>query len=618
MALGPLFHIKENLGAVQIDGDSSSGRVQFRLFFPAGFDPHVKEIRVAGNFQAQLGGTDWDFAGGPTLTKTSQAEGDFWTLALSPPLPAGFYEYKYQVTFTDTDGTIRKVTDPYTRYSGSENQNSGFVIGGSRPGENVVTPLAVRKPLRELILYEMHIDDFTDEYRGVRAPLDAVQDKLDYLVGLGVEAILMMPWTAWRDKYYDWGYAPFQYFAVEYIYANDANQPSEKISWLKRLISACHARGIHVIMDGVFNHCSMDFPYKQLYLDETDCPYTSQPFGGTFSGLQDLNFSNECTQAFIKDVCLYWISNFGIDGIRFDNTVNFYVPGNTQGLPGLLDEIQAYVTADGQQNFSMTLEHLQLDAAALVNATAATSYWDNALYGHCFDHLWSGEIRPGYLAALNNTQYVAGPDKVATNYLSNHDHSAVAWQAGARNNAGSLEWYRTQPHAIALLTSPGTPMIANGQEFAEDYWIPEDDQGSSRRVRPRPLRWKEAADKFGSALLGLYRKLGAIRRAHPSLRSRNFHPPRWEGWQTQRDRDGFGVDTDDRVVVYHRWGDGRAGGLERFIVALNFSQQARAVTLQFPANGRWTDLLNGDVAVVTDFRLDVTLESNWGRVFFLE
>lgn len=41
------------------------------------------------------------------------------------------------------------------------------------------------------------------------------------------------------------------------------------------------------------------------------------------------------------------------------------------------------------------------------------------------------------------------------------------------------------------------------------------------------------------------------------------------------------------------------------------------MTLQFPANGTWTDLLNGDVAVVTDFRLDVTLESNWGRVFFL-
>ena len=52
-----------------------------------------------------------------------------------------------------------------------------------------------------------------------------------------------------------------------------------------------------------------------------------------------------------------------------------------------------------------------------------------------------------------------------------------------------MEWYRTQPFAIALLTAPGTPMIQNGQEFAEDYWLMEDDQGSSRRVKPRPLHW---------------------------------------------------------------------------------------------------------------------------------
>ena len=50
----------------------------------------------------------------------------------------------------------------------------------------------------------------------------------------------------------------------------------------------------------------------------------------------------------------------------------------------------------------------------------------------------------------------------ATAYLSNHDHSSVVWQAGARTNEGSRKWYRTQPHAIALLTGAGTPMIANG------------------------------------------------------------------------------------------------------------------------------------------------------------
>jgi pullulanase/glycogen debranching enzyme len=188
-----------------------------------------------------------------------------------------------------------------------------------------------RKHLRDLIIYEMNIDDFTSEYRGLRAPLDAVTDKLDYLVNMGFNAVLFMPWTAWKYRDFDWGYEPFQYFAVEYRYANDLEHPSEKISWLKKLVGACHERDIHVIMDGVFNHASTDFPYKWLYRDAAKCPYTGD-FGGTFPGLQDLNFNNSCTPEFIRDVCLYWIDNFKIDGIRFDNTVNFYISGNTEGL----------------------------------------------------------------------------------------------------------------------------------------------------------------------------------------------------------------------------------------------------------------------------------------------
>jgi pullulanase len=77
----------------------------------------------------------------------------------------------------------------------------------------------------------------------------------------------------------------------------------------------------------------------------------------------------------------------------------------------------------------------------------------------------------------------------------------------------------------------------------------------------------------------LYKKLCQIRNDHPSLRSRNFHPPQWDAGRTKLDQDGFGVDTDRQVVVYHRWGTGNAGNLERFIIALNFSNQGQSVTL---------------------------------------
>lgn len=82
------------------------------------------------------------------------------------------------------------------------------------------------------------------EFRGARAPLDAVRDRLDYLAGdLGINAILFMPWTAWPGSGFSWDYDPYQYFSVEFRYANAVAQPAEKLSWLKRLISACHERG---------------------------------------------------------------------------------------------------------------------------------------------------------------------------------------------------------------------------------------------------------------------------------------------------------------------------------------------------------------------------------------
>jgi pullulanase/glycogen debranching enzyme len=616
-----MFYMQRRLGAWQVGDDSDRGKAEFKVFFPAGFDPQIKSIQVAGDFQEMLGGGDnWDFAAGYHLVRQDIAEGSLWSFQTPQELPAGFYQYKYYVTYDGAEP--RKLSDPCTRYGGENNQNAGFVIGGSQPSENLVAPLAGgRLPLRDLVIYEMHLDDFTDEYREARAPLDAAADdaKLDHLADLGVNAILFMPWTSWKNRDVDWGYEPFLFFAVEYRYANDLERPAEKISYLKKLISKCHQRGIHVIMDGVFNHVSREFPYHWFYKNPEKCPYTGD-FGGTFTGLQDLDFNNACTQEFIRDVCLYWIDVFKIDGIRFDNTVNYHCAGDARGIPKLLEDIQAHLDAKGESNFSLTLEHLEIGAAQLVKDTKATSYWDNAMYERCFDYLWRGEIDSRILNSFNNNRHLGSLEKAATIYLGNHDHSHVAWQAGARQNMGALKWYKTQPYAIVLLTCPGAPMIQNGQEFGEDYWIPENDQNTGRRVLPRPLRWKLLRDPIGQALFKLYSRLSAIRHSYPALRSNNFYPEEWEEWQTRFNQAGFGVDTQKQVVIFHRWGHDQQGNLQRFIIVLNFSDSDQPVSVHFPENGEWTDLLSGLEGswrpIVNDYKFDMVVGSNWGHVFF--
>jgi pullulanase len=194
-----MVFMDERCGGWQFEGDETQGALEFRIFFPAGANPHVTAIRVAGDFQHHLGGQDWDFAGGLPLTVQSgnDPRGVFWSVRTQIELPADFYQYKYEVDFEN--GTSKKVTDPCARYGGLGDQNSGVVVGGSRPADNVVRPLADgRKPLTDLTLYELIVDDFTADYRRGRAPLAAVIDRLDGLRELGVTAIEFMPWTAWK------------------------------------------------------------------------------------------------------------------------------------------------------------------------------------------------------------------------------------------------------------------------------------------------------------------------------------------------------------------------------------------------------------------------------------
>lgn len=618
----------EKFGAV-VDGK----RVDFNLFVPdnsidpgqytRGATPNIKLVRVVGDFQSAIGGTDWDVASAPYMPEVvpQHPNGRHYRFKTVTDLPDGFYQYKYFVEFND--GTTRLVSDPNAKYGGSDqdNENSAFVIGGPLVQAQ---PIEERLPPGDLVIYELMTDDFTAELRvdpgdptnaqREKAQFDVVKERIPYLEALGVNAVEFMPWTPWPGGEFSWGYDPFQFFAVEYRYWHDPKRPLEKRHKLRQLINALHAKGIHVIMDGVFNHVraghtpNRGFPYRWLYQDADDSPFIGGFSGGGF--FEDFDFGNACVRQFIRDVCVYWIEECEIDGIRFDYSLGFYREGDSSvGINRLIADVRDHLTTSGRTNVALILEHLtdeRYESIDDTNQICASNNWlDPFMFKH-FEYARNGNIDDQILRPLNsNRDYAAGKGPVT--YVQNHDHSSYVHEAGGRHR-----WFKTQPGLIALMTCPGAVMIHNGQEFGEDKFLPGSGSG---RVVPRPLRWgtesSDSGDPVGTTLFDHHAHLIRIRKDHPALRSPNFFPDLFNH------PDGYGAFPDKDVVILHRWGTAADGQTERFIVVINYSDFDQHIDIPFSVDGQWEDLLNGASAVVQGNRLShQRISSNWGRIYY--
>ena len=614
-------------------------QVEFRLFLPNerlfsnGGDPQIKEIRVRGDFQNKIGGADWDFGSAPQMARgdftcrdvgTNFVEdvngatiGTLYTLTI-PNLSDGFYQYKYYPTFADD--TQRWCSDPCTKLTGSSDfENSAFVVGGNT---TLVNSVRQRLSFKDMIIYELMVDDFTAQFRGARAPVDAVSDKLDHVLGLGINAIEFMPLMGVPTNIppcpddFDWGYIPNWPFAVENRYVEDSGTPLDRLFKLKQLINKLHATNTHLIFDGVFNHVAPQvmgpnkgFPYHWLYMHPSDSPFTGG-FADQFGDLEDLDYNNRCTELYILDVCRYWLDTFQFDGIRFDFTKGFLVRDPNLGIAKVVTDLKAHLAQTGRAQVPLILEDINgYQAIDDTNFVCAAGNWFDEWLTKNSQYL-NGSIDAEALRIFNASfDYAIGKSPVT--YTDNHDHSTITQRAGGR----SSRWFKTQPPAIALLTCPGVPMIRNGQEFGEEYFLPDDDRllpCNQKRVQRRPLRWQPLSeDPIGNGLYSIYQALIQIRANHASLRSPNFFPA------DNQNHDRYGVFPGQNVAVFHRFGQGQDGSLERFIIVVNYSDFDQSVDVPFSDNGTWTDLLNGVTFSVTNFLLlGNRIPSNWGRVFF--
>lgn len=326
-------------------------------------------------------------------------------------------------------------------------------------------------PFSEWVIYEIHTGTYSSSH-----DFSGVIDDLPRLKKLGVNVIELMPVAQFSGNR-NWGYDAVFPFAVQYSYGGPKA--------LKALVDACHAQGMAIILDVVYNHFG---PEGNVF--ELCAPYTKEdsslPWG------HPLNFdekdSDHVRHLFLQNV-QQWLLEFHFDGLRLDAV---HAIQDSSALPFLEEVVVLAKEASAVRGYPLCIlaETDTNDPRGLENAHRAgyTAQWSDDFH-HTLHATLTGE-RNGYYADYGGLSHLAHvlrrgvlfegqysrnrarrhgrpydevpPEKLVV-FSQNHD------QIGNRNDGARLSMLLGQEKAnlaaALVLLSPYTPMLFMGQEW---------------------------------------------------------------------------------------------------------------------------------------------------------
>lgn len=581
--------------------------------FPRGYAVKVRIIHERDQFVRDIPPVDvlLDWVDGSPF--------DLWrkTVELAPGAGSHFgqpgtYLYRFQVLHHGREVT-RFFADPCGRASGIGTL-SAFSVGEA-PFTWTDAGFSVPEVDR-LCVYELNVREFNRSF-------DGVVDQLDYIQALGVNALELMPISNVKEDV-EWGYTPLGYFA-----------PDERLGGprgLRRMVDACHARGIAVIVDAVYAHAHPEFAYNLVY-DSTGLP---NPMMGHFVGeffpdRPGTDYRRDFTRQYFAALNEYLLAEFHLDGFRYDYVPGFFDHPVGVGYADLVfrtyrhsQNIPRFQTSSGRSKILQCAEHLP-DPTGVLSTTYSNLAWQNGTMDrardmarhHYVSHHLAHALDPhlsGYPSEYHNPSTSETLPVAPLQYLETHDHGRFVNEWGLlplRDLLGHPfgdrgRFYEVQPYVIGMYMGKGVPMIFNGQEFGENYSLPHD--GIGRNLFERPLHWEYFYDDAGKALVRLFRRLGALRRSRRALDSRGAFF--YFDDTSHRDR---------RVIAFRRWVDAtNVEPAEQLVVVLNFSASAAEVEIDFPEPGAWREMLDEsspDLFVGGALRRSVNVPSHYGAIY---
>jgi 1,4-alpha-glucan branching enzyme len=512
-------------------------------------------------------------------------------------------EYMFQY-MTGNDDVRLRLSDPYSEitYEGNDkwisastypsmrpypSQTSGYVsafeIGRSSYNWQV-TDFKIEDE-DHLIIYELLLRDFTVN-GGKEGNLELAMEKLDYLETLGINAIELMPIQEF-DGNDSWGYNPNHYFAMDKAYGTR--------EMYKKFIDECHKRGIAVFVDVVYNHLTGNNAFDKMYPLDIN-PFFNKTAPHPYSVFEDINHENEVIVNHIKRSLGYLLTEYNVDGFRFDLTKGFTNNSSTEAtasnydadrvaiLKGYNDYIRSV-----DEDAVVILEHFCADKEEKELAEAGMKVWRNINYAYgqaaqgtknesSFSGLWTGS---------NGMKFGA-----YVGFMESHDEERNAFrqktygEAGVKGDLAAM-MQRLELNAAFFLTVPGPKMIWQFGELGYDISIEEG--GRTGRKTPK---WEYLDVPERKALYDTYCDLIKFRRDNPEF----FDQTASFSWK----------------VGQNDWDNGRfitcTAGSKSFVVVGNFTVQEKTFTVEMPSDGTWVNQFDKS-EVYTGGSLNITLSA---------
>jgi 1,4-alpha-glucan branching enzyme len=551
--------------------------VEFRLLAP-----HAEAVTLKGSF------LDWN-----EIPLHKDDKGYFRT---SVDLEDGSYPYQFRVQSKDNSEEAERwvdINDPYV----TEFDANGNGVVRIKDGERIVDDHVWQhddKPLPnndELIIYELLVSDFfhgnDDRHQGRYI---GVIEKLDYLCELGINAIELLPLNQSPGDY-NWGYIPSYFFAPQPNYGSTKE--------LKQLIDECHARGIRVIVDQLYNHSSDESPLLAIdrdywYYHDRHHPDADprDHWGPEFNyEFRDEALGTRPAWDLMGDVMRFWVQEYHIDGVRYDALKEL---DNFDFLYWITQEAQR--TA-GSKPFYHVGEHIPENPDLIDPNGPMDGCWHESFYRTMQSHL-SGESFDlnSLKQAIDPTQqgYPNGVTK-AVNYLCNHDQKRLLLDLGDRGILDDAAFGRAKLGVALLMTAVGVPLIWMGEEFGDSTLINADE-------KDQQLGWGLLKGDRNQDLFEYYKSLISLRKQNPALQSANV--------------EFFHENPEAKVLAYIRWNEEGA----RVVVIANFSDQVLAgySISQFPKNGTWREWSNRYTLEAQNNQLTLDLGEYEAQVFVFE